>query len=579
MALGNSNTTSLITLSFSVPVSKVRLKVLDLDNDGGNTMSLDPEEFFDNFSIFPTSSSAGLQLTGGTTVEPISEGISGWIVWSMPTAITTITFSYNRFNSNYGILFDSIGFECTQSCCPIFRSKKDSVNCSLRLTRQQDSCTDSISSISIKMENGQFGSGGISSSCTGMVFNPSSYVGGTSVNITNVCYIKPDGYLQLDLEAIDCQKPVVVTFQIIMASGKICPFQEIVKCACPPNPPCCAKVESLFSVCEPFHDLLHGKFTITNLDPTSPICRVSINASPPASFTNSGLMIDGPTTIPSSYWNPMMIPSTGVISPAAVNTIMFNLAVDISYSGTLQITIFKCDSTMCTFPIKWKGKSGPSSTIRPVQIPVQIETGYGLTAYQFQIVGTGNNAIAAKYMSISLEDTSDMPTIFAISGAVHPSDPFPKYLEPVEFAQMGSNNAFFGLCCPRPLKNGESSGLFNLVLNVKKEKGKTTPLRITFFDDEGGIIYSDTLIVNNVTTDVSTSIIEIDEKEIAHKGKLISVYPNPAANNLTIEYVLGKAQKIKMHVYNSNGVLVKELLNERKSVGFHQMHLDISVII
>ncbi|MBK8404796.1 MAG: T9SS type A sorting domain-containing protein [Saprospiraceae bacterium] len=173
-------------------------------------------------------------------------------------------------------------------------------------------------------------------------------------------------------------------------------------------------------------------------------------------------------------------------------------------------------------------------------------------------------------------DTNDCPKIFAISGAMHSSDSFPTYLEPVELAQMGNNNAFFGLCCPRPLKQGESSGLFNLVLKVKKEKVKTTPLRITLFDDEGGIIYSDTLIVNNLTTDVSTTIIEIDEKDNPFNENLISVYPNPAANDLTIEYILGNAQMIKLELFNSNGILVKELVNERKSAGLNQLLLDIT---
>lgn len=459
------------------------------------------------------------------------------------------------------------------SCCPIFRATKDSSTCNIKWIRQQDPCKDTIQSISISLNNGTFGNGGVTSTCMGLAFNPTNYIGNNSVLITNVCMIPFGGNITANLTAIDCTKPVLAVFQITMASGKVCSSEEILKCACPPNPPCCAKVQSLFTVCEPAHDQLHGKFTITNLDPSSPICKVKISASPSTSFSNSGLMIDNNTLIPGSFWNPMMIPGTGTIS--ALNYIMFSLTTDISYTGNITITVMKCDSTMCIFPIKWKGKAGPASTIRPVQVPLNIETGYGLSAYQFQLKGSGNNPIAAKYCSIGL-DTPDCPKIFAISGAMHSSDSFPTYLEPVELAQMGNNNAFFGLCCPRPLKQGESSGLFNLVLKVKNEKGKTTPLRITLFDDEGGIIYSDTLIVNNVTTDVSTSIIEIDKKDNPFNENLISVYPNPAANDLTIEYILGKTQIIKLELYNSSGILVKELVNERKSVGLNQLLLDIT---
>ena len=57
---------------------------------------------------------------------------------------------------------------------------------------------------------------------------------------------------------------------------------------------------------------------------------------------------------------------------------------------------------------------------------------------------------------------------------------------------------------------------------------------------------------------------------------LISVYPNPAANDLTIEYILGKAQMIKLELFNSNGILVKELVNERKSAGLNQLLMDIT---
>ncbi|MBK7798219.1 MAG: T9SS type A sorting domain-containing protein [Saprospiraceae bacterium] len=543
-----------------------------MDNDGGNTSSLDPEEYLSSFSLPPTSVSLGLSING-TNVEPTGEGRSGWINWTMAVGISSLSFTYNRFDNRYGILLDSIAFDCTLDCCPVFRATKDSASCSIKWVRQQDPCTDTIRSISITLDNGNFGPGGITSTCTGLVFSPISYIGNNSVNITKVCLIPFGGNITANITAKDCTKPVLAIFKITMASGKVCSSEEILKCACPPNPPCCAKVQSLFTVCEPMHDLLHGKFTITNLDPSSPICKVKISASPSTSFSNSGLMIDNNTLIPGSFWNPMMIPGTGTIS--VLNYIMFSLATDISYTGNITITVMKCDSTMCTFTVKWKGKSGPTSTIRPVQIPLQIETGYGLSAYQFQLKGSGNNPIAAKYCSIGM-DTNDCPKIFAISGAMHSSDSFPTYLEPVELAQMGNNNAFFGLCCPRPLKQGESSGLFNLVLKVKKEKGKTTPLRITLFDDEGGIIYSDTLIVNNLTTDVSTSIIEIDEKDNPFNENLISVYPNPAANDLTIEYILGNAQMIKLELFNSNGILVKELVKERKSAGLNQLLLDIT---
>jgi hypothetical protein len=342
---------------------------------------------------------------------------------------------------------------------------------------------------------------------------------------------------------------------------------------------CCAKVEAIFAPCEPVKDLLHGKFTITNLNPSSPICKVTISATPAASFTNSGLMIDGGATLPGSYWNPAMIPSTGVISPAAVNTIMFNLAVDISYSGNIQVTVIKCDSTMCTFPIKWKGNSGPKATISPVAVPVQVETGYGLSAFQFRLIGKGNNPIAAKYCAVGLPDTVDQPSIFAISGAIHSADSFPSYLEPVELAQMGNSNAFFGMVNVRPLKDGDSSKIFNLVLKVKKEKGKTTPLRITLLDGEGGIIYSDTVEVPNLTTDVTTSIIKIDDKFQMTRGVIMQVYPNPAYDKLNLEYINPISGTIKLELLTITGEHIQDIMNSKVESGIHKLSIDISKLV
>ncbi|MBV6474496.1 MAG: hypothetical protein JPMHGGIA_02820 [Saprospiraceae bacterium] len=462
--------------------------------------------------------------------------------------------------------------DCSTECCPEFRISKDTSNCKIRLSRLQDTCKDSIVSISISLYNGNFSGGGISSTCTGLVFNSLNYIGSNSVTLTNICKLNAFDYFDIFMSPIDCKKYVVASFNIVLASGKLCYLEDSIKCPCPPVDDCCAKVEALFAPCEPLKDLLHGKFTITNLNPSAPICKVIISPTPSASFANSGLMIDG-NTKPIGYWNPTMIPSTGVISPAAVNTIMFNLAVDISYSGNIQVTVIKCDSSMCTFPIKWKGNSGPKATISPVAVPVQIETGYGLSAFQFRLIGKGNNPIAAKYCAIGL-DTTDQPEIFAISGAMHSADSFPSYLEPVELAQMGNSNAFFGACCPRPLKDGDSSKIFNLVLKVKKDKGKSTKLRFTLFDEEGGIIYSDTLKVQNATTEVTTSIIKVGGENTIGSGEILQVYPNPATNELNAEYILGRAQQVKLELFTISGTLVQLVFKERKAIGLHQLLID-----
>lgn len=54
----------------------------------------------------------------------------------------------------------------------------------------------------------------------------------------------------------------------------------------------------------------------------------------------------------------------------------------------------------------------------------------------------------------------------------------------------------------------------------------------------------------------------------------LSVFPNPFNPNTTIAFELPKAEKIEMAVFNLKGQKVRELINEHKSAGKHQIKWD-----
>ncbi len=54
------------------------------------------------------------------------------------------------------------------------------------------------------------------------------------------------------------------------------------------------------------------------------------------------------------------------------------------------------------------------------------------------------------------------------------------------------------------------------------------------------------------------------------KSKLVRVIPNPVSGNATIYYKVPKAGIVKLEIYNSNGILIKELVNTKLDAGEYE---------
>lgn len=105
-----------IQLDFSTPVCNLRLKVNDIDQDIGNipaeTVVTSPA--FD--AIAPSFAPPGPLFTaGGATLFPGGlNNTLGWVEFNGP--LTSVTLTYNRSGIGFGILLDSIMYECCENC-------------------------------------------------------------------------------------------------------------------------------------------------------------------------------------------------------------------------------------------------------------------------------------------------------------------------------------------------------------------------------------------------------------------------------------------------------------------------------
>ena len=72
------------------------------------------------------------------------------------------------------------------------------------------------------------------------------------------------------------------------------------------------------------------------------------------------------------------------------------------------------------------------------------------------------------------------------------------------------------------------------------------------------------------------SPLSIDNGKTAETIELLQNYPNPFNPATTISFNLTAGSTVKLAVYNSNGELVRELLNENKTAGSHSVMFDAS---
>ncbi len=357
--------------------------------------------------------------------------------------------------------------------------------------------------------------------------------------------------------------PVTVDYVITFANGETCKKSITFDCkATPESTECCPIVDFKLKQQWPYFNTQIGTFSITNPDPSSPICSVNISASPAATFATSGLVIDG--TSSGQSWNSTSIPASGSLSPVALNTIDFSL-ISKGYKGIITICVVKCDGTKCCYDFKWNTKPIIGTGVVIEQLP---HLGKLIAVTVNPVVSTATNE-KVKYISFGMSDeqeiAADDPQFFAISAAEFAGDEYPEDLAAPVSAYMSKYNAFFEL--GQPKKAGEDLGAFNLVFSKKLPK-----LGCTLFDEEGNIIFSGDIDVS-VSDTVGTSAIRPGEKS-GNMFEFIKLYPNPTNGSFNVQYATSISREVEIRVINPLGQVIQTMKGGDSSAGVHDVRID-----
>lgn len=544
---------------------------IDPGEDGGNwQFNITGPNFNQTITTDNTGYAFSNVLTnfGSYTISEIPQ--PGWHSSNPNSGLYTINVLNGQ--SNQLTFFNCPG---SASCCPVFRpTNQDTINCNLQFNYiQQPACNDSILNIKINLANGVFGNSGITSGCSTLNFNPSSYVGASMVTLVQPCTGPGLGFIKMDLDAIDCTKPITAALIITMKNGKVCEYTGELKCPCPKSSSCCPLINHKISYCPPENSVKHCKITINDVNPNVGICNVQISYSPnPGTVIPTGLMINGSSS--GSLWNANSIPVSGNFPNLPyVDLLMFGLTVNANYTGTTDIKVTLCDGTICSYKFKWKTQS---ITAEPVNIIIgkpKLQAGSVLTAHTLNLIIDRDLDKPLSAISIGWDDSTEVAKnhleTFAMSGAIHTSGSQSNYLFPAQSSWQTKGSWLWEFDTITMLKNKEMIG-FNIVYQaLPNTKNK---LRYVLLDQDGEILNGGTAEVSSANGSVITSI--LDNKNNSLSEEMVSLYPNPTNNLININYDVIESGEMEIWLLSNFGSRIKLIENRNNALGWHTTQLS-----
>lgn len=253
-----------------------------------------------------------------------------------------------------------------------------------------------------------------------------------------------------------------------------------------PTPGCCDEVSAIPSWKPKTQQDLRS-FTITNTKvPASPICSIDITFNPLTSTQGSLTSIDSSPFLSTSIFVAPFnrIPITGTIS--ALNFVKFNLSVSYSpvWSGTVTFLVNHCDGTTCTLTYGPWTSSPPPPAVAPGQSISNIMTGGRFSTLRFQLLPVERRR-PVKWIGFGVEDSQGQ--LFAGMGSsASEAGGFPSPEVKVESARL--DRAFVLYTFAQPLKSGEASGTFELVLSRPPSATGAPVINWKTYDTNGNAI-------------------------------------------------------------------------------------------
>ena len=361
---------------------------------------------------------------------------------------------------------------------------------------------------------------------------------------------------------------MVVMFSITFANGEQC-FKEIKLDGCKPQKPsdCCGEWDLKF---KSSHFKKTGIFTYTNPS-TKPICSVNILAA--AGLSAGSYSVDGGLS------QPMTSTSLITLSPPAYNSLVFWVGASVTYGSNIVLQVNYCDGTFCRDTLKWKGNI-INHDVPTLSHAIQSK----LYAVRLQADPSSKYHSEIAAMAVSLDQTdpgtgrlSSAPYIFAANAGKIEGEGLRDDQNCAVNTSMGVDYVYSSFPSPEDLEYCGTAIEKGISLVIADNSGtKTAPtLLITYFDAEGNIL-STRKFSNYISGDISTSAVDLKNNETDFVQ--LSVYPNPAKEQATLTYALGRSRNLKIDLYDLNGKLVQTLDQGQQTEGFHKLNVNTSTL-
>jgi hypothetical protein len=319
-------------------------------------------------------------------------------------------------------------------------------------------------------------------------------------------------------------------------------------------------------------------FTVYNQKvPPSPIQKVLVNFTPPPcsppDWNGGGLVVDGGGRIwgvansgTPKYSQISMACTPGTPAPqgvAANNTVQFNLGVDYTcnWTGSVTLTVIHCDGDTCVLTYQdWCAMSNPRRCRRIIQLPdplprpnvvqfplrearlleVQIDT--ALVPGRPELHACNATVVPVSrgwdVVGVSIEDelTQDERESGRYRGWIGGAKL--AKAEAARWALVGLQPCVYDTT---PIKQ---PWILRATLASREPRPDTPRVAITFYDADGNPIASDTAKAAMEVTSVPVEVI----RPAGGSSGILQVVPNPAAEEVRVEYFLARPSEVTVEV-------------------------------
>jgi hypothetical protein len=401
--------------------------------------------------------------------------------------------------------------------------------------------------------------------------NPYGTTSGT-ITFSSPCTISP---LNLGMEVNPTTATGQVTLYLTINHGpnRVCRDTIQLRCARAPITKC----DSLSVAPYIFQNLQQSwrTFKIFNQkQPASPIKEVKIALTPPPCsptyvWTGGGLVVDGNSrswgyttsgTPPYSTISMSCDPGTPAPQGSAANsTVQFNLGIDYTcdWTGTVTLTVIHCDGDTCTLTANWCAKENPRLCLTGTPVNVTLGTATSLLrAARIMevridtVMVPGNRELRACHatvvpvsrgwdvVGVSIED--ELTQDERESGRYRP------WIGGVKLTKADA--ARWALVELQPCRQDTTPikrpWTLRATLASREPLSDTPRVAVTFYDADGNPIASDTAKAAMQVTSVPVEIVQPG----GGSSGILQIVPNPAAEEVRVEYVLAHPGEVTVEV-------------------------------